>query len=281
MRMASVGLYEHDFSVPNRWRGKRIFLIFDGVMTDTSAKLNGQSVGPMHQGGFYRFKYEVTSLVKFGAKNKLEVEVAKHSANNSVNGAERTGDYWNYGGIYRPVSLEAVPQEFIERVAADGEADGSFKMEVYVDGARDGDEVEAQIQTLRGKDVGEAFSAGISGGEALLRTKANSPLLWSAETPNLYQVDVRLKEGGRTEHEISQRFGFRTVEVRDGDGLYLNGQRVILKGLAGPAFVLAGFGALSEHGGAVAGRGDDQGDEYERGADDALSARRGLFGCVR
>src|SRR5664279_3676442 len=72
------GLYEHDFSVPADWSGRRIFLVFDGVMTDTDAKLNGQSVGPVHQGSFYRFKYEVTSLVKFGATNKLEVTVAKH-----------------------------------------------------------------------------------------------------------------------------------------------------------------------------------------------------------
>ena len=71
-------------------------------MTDTDAKLNGQSVGPMHQGGFYRFKYEVTSLVKFGATNQLEVTVAKHSANKSVNSAERNADYWVFGGILPP-----------------------------------------------------------------------------------------------------------------------------------------------------------------------------------
>src|SRR5487761_2793805 len=47
------GLYEHDFSVPANWAGQRIFLVFDGVMTDTDARLNGQSVGPVHQGGFY------------------------------------------------------------------------------------------------------------------------------------------------------------------------------------------------------------------------------------
>ena len=58
------GLYEHDFKVPAKWSGKRVFLVFEGVMTDTSAKLNGQSVGPMHQGGYYRFKYEVTKLVE-------------------------------------------------------------------------------------------------------------------------------------------------------------------------------------------------------------------------
>ena len=80
-RVDERGLYEHEFTVPAGWSGRRVFLVFEGVMTDTSAKLNGQSVGPMHQGGFYRFKYEVTPLVKFGATNRLEVTVAKHSAN--------------------------------------------------------------------------------------------------------------------------------------------------------------------------------------------------------
>ncbi len=129
---AERGLYEHDFFVPENWSGQRISLVFDGSMTDTRAKLNGQSVGETHQGAYYRFKYEVTSLVKFGATNKLEAAVAKHSANASVNGAERTGDYWMYGGIFRPVYLEAVPQQFIERVAIDAKADGSFFAKAFL-----------------------------------------------------------------------------------------------------------------------------------------------------
>src|ERR1051325_11944399 len=77
------GLYEHDFKVPSSWRDKRVFLVFEGAMTDTSAKLNGESVGPTHQGGFYRFKYEVTRQVKCGAKNRIEVTVAKQSTKES------------------------------------------------------------------------------------------------------------------------------------------------------------------------------------------------------
>ena len=230
------GLYEHDFFVPENWSGKRIFLVFDGAMTDTIAKLNGQSVGPIHQGGYYQFKYEVTSLVKFGVTNQLEVTVVKHSANNSVNGAERTGDYWMYGGIFRPVYLEAVPQQFIERVAIDAKADGNFSMDVFLNDATNADEVDAQIQTLDGKNVGKQFSRKISGEKVSLQAKINSPKLWTAETPNLYQVKIRLKQNGKTVHEISQRFGFRTFEVRDGDGLYLNGQRVILKGCCRHSF---------------------------------------------
>jgi hypothetical protein len=229
------GLYEHDFPVPQNWSGKRIFLVFDGVMTDTDAKLNGQSAGPIHQGSYYRFKYEVTSLVKFGESNKLEVSVAKHSANKSVNAAERNADYWMYGGIFRPVYLEAVPQQFIERVAIDAKADGSFSAEVFLSGLTNAPEVEAQIQTPDGKNVGQPFGAGIiyGGGRpdmANLKTQIASPKLWTAETPNLYQVQIRLKQHGKIIHQISQRFGFRTMEVREGDGLYVNGSKIILKG---------------------------------------------------
>ena len=227
------GLYEHDFPVSADWSGKRIFLVFAGAMTDTSARLNGQSVGPMHQGGYYEFKYEVTSLVNPGRQNRLEVTVAKHSANASVNGAERNADYWMYGGIERPVYLEAVPPQFIERVAIDAQADGSFSANVHLNGVTTADEVEAQIQTLPGKAVGPPFQATLTGAardQSQLTSRISAPRLWTAETPNLYQVAIRLKEHGKIIHEITQRFGFRTFEVRDGDGLYLNGQRIVLKG---------------------------------------------------
>jgi Glycosyl hydrolases family 2, TIM barrel domain/Glycosyl hydrolases family 2, sugar binding domain/Glycosyl hydrolases family 2/Beta galactosidase small chain len=230
------GLYETEFSVSENWRGKKIFLVFDGSMTDTSAKLNGQSCGPTHQGAYYQFKYEVTPLVKFGATNKLEVEVAKHSANTSVNGAERTGDYWMYGGIFRPVYLEAVPQQFIERVAVDAKADGKFSAQVFCGGVSNAPEIEVEIQTLDGQKVqllnsGTVYVYGDGRPDSSnLKLQISSPKLWTAETPNLYKAILRLKQNGKVVHEVSQRFGFRTFEVRDGDGLYLNGQRVILKG---------------------------------------------------
>jgi hypothetical protein len=243
------GLYEHDFKVPADWSKCRMFLVFEGVMTDTSARLNGQSVGPVHQGGYYRFQYEVTKLLKFGATNRLEVAVDKHSQNASVNRAERTGDYWMYGGIYRPVYLEAVPPQFIGRTAIDARADGSFTMDVFMNGVTKADALEAQITTLDGKKIGNVFSSKLDrsaavpaaarpavesavAGTAVLRleTQISSPKLWTAETPNLYRVEVRLKQNQKVVHQVEQRFGFRTFEVRDGDGLYLNGRRVVLKG---------------------------------------------------
>jgi hypothetical protein len=193
----------------------------------------------------------VTKVVKFGATNRLEVDVARHSANESVNKAERLADYWVFAGIYRPVYLEAVPQSFIERVAIDARADGTIAMDVFAEGAAATDSVEAQVMTLDGEMVGEIFATKRgawsakhrpdgTGTEHLLPDNArragfmmrlDSFKPWTAETPNLYQVEVRLKRGGEVLHTIKQRFGFRTFEVRDGDGLYLNGRRIILKGV--------------------------------------------------
>jgi len=226
------GQYKHTFAVPADWATRHTYLVFEGSMTDTQARINGQSAGPMHQGGYYRFRYDVTKLLKFGQKNLLEVTVDDESANTAVNRAERRGDYWNYGGIFRPVYLESFPAEFIDRVAINAAADGHFAMDVMGHDLAAADRVEAQILDMDGHAVGAAFSTTIAATKptVALQTQIPTPRLWTAETPNLYQVEVRLNQGATTVHQIRQRFGFRTVEVRPGAGLYVNGQRVWLKG---------------------------------------------------
>jgi len=221
------GKYRHRFNVPAKWKDQSVFLVFDGSMTDTQAWVNGHSAGPMHQGAFYRFKYDVTDLVKFGAENLLEVTVDKESANTSVNNAERRGDYWNFGGIFRPVYLEAVPTQHIERVAINARADGTFAMNVF---AAEGDSVRAQIMDLAGKPMGQPISMRVTEGKAKIETKIDSPRQWTAETPELYQAEMTLMRGETVLHRIRQKFGFRTIEVRPGEGLFVNGQRVLLKG---------------------------------------------------
>ncbi|MCZ4125360.1 glycosyl hydrolase 2 galactose-binding domain-containing protein [Streptomyces sp. H39-S7] len=88
------GKYRHTFTPPTSWAGRQVFLVFEGAMTDTTVLLNSRSAGPKHQGAFYRFRYDVTSLIRLGQSNLLEVTVDKDSAETSVNQAEREGDYW-------------------------------------------------------------------------------------------------------------------------------------------------------------------------------------------
>jgi len=229
-RPVEQGRYRRRFHIPVEWKGLRVFLVFDGVMTDTEVSINGKLAGPRHQGGFYRFSYEVTNLLEYGTENLLEVTVDKLSSDLSVNRAERQGDYWVFGGIYRPVYLQAVPQQFLEHVAIDARVDGTFIIQVDVNGTGP-DTVEAQVTDLSGRPIGNAFFARIESGRAVLRATLPAIRPWSAETPNLYLVQTRLKQADRLVHQRQDRFGFRTFQVKTGDGLYLNGARVILKGV--------------------------------------------------
>ncbi|HEU4387492.1 MAG TPA: glycoside hydrolase family 2 TIM barrel-domain containing protein, partial [Blastocatellia bacterium] len=228
------GKYRTRFVVPRSWKGRVIRLVFDGSMTDTEAWINGHSAGPVHQGSFYRFKYDITKLVNPGKTNLLEVTVSKASSNDSVNRAERAGsDYWVFGGIFRPVYLEALPANFIDRAAIDARADGAFAVDVYF-GAQEqvAGRVTGQLFDARGVAVGEPFAAGFAAGQDMvqLKTVLAGPRLWTAETPNLYTARLTLIEGKVARHTVTERFGFRTFDVRSGDGLYLNGQRILLKG---------------------------------------------------
>lgn len=226
------GLYKHRFTVPAAWKGKRIFIVFEGSMTDTEVKINGKPAGEKHQGSFYRFKYDITDKLQFGKTNLLEATVSKMSADESVNNAERLADYWIFGGIFRPVYLEALPSQFIDHVSIDAKADGSFAMNVFLENIQAGNTVVAEIVDAKGKVV--ASSTGtVKAKDSLVKLLATvkSPALWTAETPHRYKVNLYLKEGAKTIYQASEKFGFRTIEIRKQDGIYLNGVKIKMKGV--------------------------------------------------
>jgi beta-galactosidase/beta-glucuronidase len=239
------GIYKRMFTTPATWREKAVFIKFEGVMTDTRVTINGQSAGPVHQGGYYAFKYDITSLLKpAGQRNEIQVDVDDDSMNASVNNAERRGDYWNYAGIFRPVYLEAVPKTFIDRVAISATAQGALSVDVTPSDTRTqavsgpAASLEMRVFDTSGKPIGSPIVAkdiALNATTNLSGTISN-PRLWTAETPNLYQIEVELKLGNTVIHTVHQKFGFRTIEVRPGQGLFVNGNRVFLKGVARHSF---------------------------------------------
>jgi len=222
------GLYKYNFNVAPQHKGKKIFIVFDASMTDTEVKINGKPAGPKHQGGFYQFKYDITDLVQFDKVNLLEVTVSKKSANASINRAERKADFWLFGGIFRPVYLEIVPSVFIERIAIDARANGDFNVRVFSNASAK-QTIEAQVYELNGKTVDKPFI--LSPGDSMLHHHFTGVRLWNPEQPNLYNVTISIKEGAEIIHIIKQRFGFRTAELREDDGIYVNGKKVIFKGV--------------------------------------------------
>ena len=242
------GFYKYEFTLPKAWEGRQIELVFEAVFTDAKVTINGRKAGSgLHQGGFTRFVFDVSDRIFFGTKkNKLEVEVAKESANSQVNMAERRADYWNFGGIWRPVFIVAKPVQNINRVAVNADMHGRFRADVYLSRAVAG-AIEVEILDDKGKKVASGPSTTIDSDRTKVDFSVSQPRLWTAETPNLYTAVFTLKDNnGQVLHRERQKFGFRTIEYchtftgedlkyphvqgAKEDGLFINGKKVIIKG---------------------------------------------------
>ncbi len=237
-RLKEEGHYRYFFDVEQEWKGKYLELVFEGVMTDALVLVNGKQAGEVHQGGFYQFSYDISKLVKYGKENKLEVKVKKFSDNSSVNHAERKADYWVFGGIFRPVRLELRPETHIQRVAINASADGSFITDLYLAGNDKEIKVLVEILDMEGKPGGSFETTAEPGIKRLrIQGEVDSPLQWNPEFPNLYSARFSLLDNkGAVVHRVSQSFGFRTVEVRAEDGIYVNGERIKYKGVCRHSF---------------------------------------------
>lgn len=223
-----TGFYRYSFKADKAWQGQHIEIVFEGSMTDTEVKINGQLAGEPHEGGFYQFSYDITHLLQYGKKNLLEVKVAKRPANKSIYNAERQTDFWLFGGIYRPVFLEIKPQQYIQSVAIDARMDGSITVRPYLSADTDATHVSMYVEELDGTRVSDIITAPI--GEDL-HTQINGVTPWNQEQPYLYRIITELKKDGLLLHRISERTGFRTVEFHPANGFSLNGERIIFKGV--------------------------------------------------
>ena len=246
------GHYRYRFDVPKKWSGQRVQIWFDGVMTDTEVLINGQPAGEVHRGGFYRFGYDITPLLRFGSRNLLEVKVKKHSANNSVNRAERMADWWLFGGIYRPVWLEVVPEVHLRRFVVDGLQDGTLRTRIELANAVDGCTMRLSLRELAGGEAVQSADGNtavtIPLTDSVTTAQSNWPHIktWTPETPHLYTVRAELRDpAGKTIQTREVRTGFRTLEFFPQDGLYLNGTKLVVKGVNRHSFSPEGGRATS------------------------------------
>ena len=233
------GQYKYEFTLPKEWEGRQIQLVFEAAFTEIHVQINGRKAGDgTYQGGFTRHTIDVSDRIFFGdKKNRLEVEVLKESTNPQVNLAERRADYWNFGGIWRPVFIVAKPAQNIQRVAIDAKADGRFMADVFLSRALPGSTVSVQIMDAKGKKVATSPAFPVNSDQTRVDFAAKDIKTWNAEQPHRYEAVFTLKDAaGKPLHTERQKFGFRTIEYRHQyagdaeDGLFINGRKVIVKG---------------------------------------------------
>jgi beta-glucuronidase len=199
--------------------GKRAFLRFGAVDYRAQVYLNGKLVGE-HEGGFTPFSFDVTTLLRDGDN---QVTVGADSERTKSDVPPVVTDWENYGGITRPVRLIFTPETFVDDEWIRLTRDGHIAATVTLNGpAAANAPVRVQIPALGLTLSGRTSADGSWTGEA---TAPRSLRRWSPESPTLY--DVRVSGGGDV---VSDRVGFRTIEVR-GTDILLNGKPIFLRGI--------------------------------------------------
>jgi len=228
-----TGLYRYKFKVPKEWKDKQVNIVFEGSMTDTEVKINNLLTGDIHQGGFVRFSYDISDKLNYGKNNDLEVKVWKESANKSVNGAERRADWWLFGGIYRPVYLEAVPKTHIERIAVNATVEGHLSTEIHMKNVEEGYSVITTVTPVGStQSIGKITSILSGDNVQTINSVWQNIRTWDCENPNLYTLKLELlNKQNKLVHIHEERIGFRTVEFRAKDGIYINSTKVRMKGV--------------------------------------------------
>ena len=204
--------YRRRLFIAEEWRGKRIFLQFDGAAHIATVYANGIEVCT-HRCGYTAFRAEITGLVRFGEENEIAVKL-DCTENPDIPPFGLVIDYLTYGGLYREVWLDVREQSYIEDmfVMADGERHLRVKLSIT------GGCALACIRVLDGERLlaqTDKTELDLPGAE-----------LWTLDRPKLYTCQAYLTNGD------TQRvtFGFRTAEFRN-DGFYLNGEKIFLRGL--------------------------------------------------
>ena len=233
------GWYRKTFDVPAAWRGKRLFLHFDGAFQDAEVFVNGTKAGA-HQGGYTGFEIEITDAAITGG-NLVAVRL-----NNRWNPrlAPRAGEHQFSGGIYRNVWLLATDPLHVTwygtfvttpRVSA---TEGLVNVKTEVtnqSGAPKKCTVRTDVLDPGGRLVATMNSSRLivpGGTETFDQTSAPiaNPRLWSPEQPALYSVKTTVLDGRRPADDFVSPLGFRWFEFTANQGFFLNGAHRYFRG---------------------------------------------------
>lgn len=238
-----IAWYSKAFTTHESWREHGMTVHFGSVQNHAKVWLNGTLVGS-HEGGTLPFQCDLSAAMVPGRENLLVVRVdasinpwdlppARITANAANEGFHNsnpsvTYDFFPYGGIPRPVSLQITPTcERIEKIRVDTD----LNLESQT----------AQVKITVSAEHGTAYTVEVriensiatapldSKGVATLTIDIPEPRIWDLDSPELYQAEVTLYQDNHAIDHYRQTFGLRTIEVV-GNSLKLNGKDVFLRG---------------------------------------------------
>lgn len=240
-----IGNYEKNLFIRPEWKGKRLFIRFEGVNNIADVFINRRHIGE-HRGGYGAFIFEITGKVEYGKENSILVRV---NNGEQLDIMPLVGDFNFYGGIYRDVHLLITDETCISpldyaspgvRLIQDSVSHRYAEVRAIVDlsnGSSGNQEVELNVRLLDGQRVVKegTKNVNLSGNEVMqqeLTFEIDQPHLWNGrQDPFLYQAEVTLFRNGQMVDRVTQPLGLRFYRIDPDKGFFLNGKHLPLQGV--------------------------------------------------
>ena len=240
-----IGNYEKNLFIRPEWKGKRLFIRFEGVNNIADVFINRRHIGE-HRGGYGAFIFEITGKVEYGKENSILVRV---NNGEQLDIMPLVGDFNFYGGIYRDVHLLITDETCISpldyaspgvRLIQDSVSHRYAKVRAIVDlsnGSSGNQEVELNVRLLDGQRVVKEGTKNVNlfGNEVMqqeLTFEIDQPHLWNGrQDPFLYQAEVTLFRNGQMVDRVTQPLGLRFYRIDPDKGFFLNGKHLPLQGV--------------------------------------------------
>ena len=242
-----IAWYRKHFTPDSRLQGKQLFLHFEAIMGKSEIYVNGKLI-KKHYGGYLPIILDVTDLLKWNEENLIAVK-ADNSNDPSypVGKSQNMLDFTYFGGIYRDCWLVAHNDVFITNSNYEDEIAGGGLFVSYAEVSEKSAIVnlKAHIRnnSVSDKSVMVTFELKKKSGELVKRVseklgvkkgtasyaitamEVSTPSLWSPEHPNLYDLDVMVRDNkGKVLDGYRQRVGIRSIEFKQTEGLWINGK---------------------------------------------------------
>jgi beta-galactosidase len=231
---AGIGWYRKSFHVPNEWKAKKTAVFFEGVYMNSEVFINGKSLG-VYPYGYSSFSYDLTPYLNFGKENVIAVRVDNSQQMNSR--------WYSGSGIYRHVWMMVTDPVHVAHwgVAVStpvvSEKNASVLVKTKVKNETSSVQHVVVKTILWNKD-----SKSLGNGQVKIELPANSekeitqaiqvsnPMLWTPETPHLYQARVQVIKDKKVLDDTKTDFGIRSIKFTVENGFQLNGKTVKLNG---------------------------------------------------
>ncbi|KAA6301096.1 MAG: Beta-galactosidase [Candidatus Ordinivivax streblomastigis] len=224
--------YKKSFSVPSDYRGQTVILRFDGVYSYARLFVNGTFVRE-HHGGFTRWETNVTTLIKPGKKNEIELEVTDRLDEISYGSGYA---HHPIGGILRDVTLFALPKIHVHDFHVETQLYSLYRDAVLKIAYSTEDHEDAtitfELTDTKGKTVQlpqTTFLLTANGQEQSHEISIKNPLKWDAEHPHLYTLTSIIRQNGKEISRFSRFIGFRDIKIIKNQ-MFVNGKPVKLRG---------------------------------------------------